>query len=171
MSARFSKFDRIILGAVFIGILMVGIGVIIALQKSDESLTATKDIAQKTDRNFNVSVSNFIDRQITDQKRGNTTIGIILPVLLDIDEDVEQIKTALNISRGTQEDLLIMNYNGSHLDINNATTILVPNFRELLGVQNLTGTANVLGNTTLPINISPVVGPIVGAIASANSSR
>jgi hypothetical protein len=155
-SSIFGWFDRLILGAIFVGVLMVGIGMIKALEAATEAVIAskvaineTREVADKADRNFNATTGAAEDRRISDQKRGNATIGLFLPVLLDIDEDVEQLKAKQNITRGiSPEDLLVIDFNGTHLNINNSTSIFVPSFRELLGATNASGNADILGNNS-----------------------
>jgi hypothetical protein len=140
----FSGFDRAILGAIFVGIVLVGLGMIFSLQASTEAVNVAKETSDKADRNFIATTDSAEARRVSDQTRGNQTIGIFMPVLLDIDEDIEQIKRALKITAGKSDDLWYIRFNNTHLNINNQTFIFVPNFRQLLGVSNASGNADVL---------------------------
>jgi hypothetical protein len=142
----FCWFDRIILGAIFIGVMLVGWGMIKALEASTEAVIVAKSVSDKSDRNFNATTSAAEYKRESDQKRGNATIGLFLPVLLDVEEDIEQLKARHNVTRGQPDDLLVIDFNGSYLNINNQTSIFVPNFRELLGATNASGNADVLGD-------------------------
>jgi hypothetical protein len=140
----FSWFDRAILGAIFAGIVLVGLGMIFSLQAASDAVIIAKQTSGKADRNFVATTDSAESRRVSDQVRGNQTIGIFLPMLLDVDEDIEQIKRHLNISSGGDDDLWYIRFNGSHLNINNQTFISIPNFRQLLGVTNSSDNADVL---------------------------
>jgi hypothetical protein len=140
----FCIFDRIILAAIFVGIILLGYGMLRALEVGTVAVNQAQEISKKADRNFIATTQAAEAKRIADQARGNATIGIILPVLLDIDEDVEQLKKIHNISRGGTDDYWVIDFNGTSLSINNQTTVFVPNFRQLLGLENSTGNADIL---------------------------
>lgn len=150
----FGWFDRLILGAIFIGIILVGSGVIYSNTIVKEAVNIAKDVEKKADRNLIATLRLAEIRREADMERSNATIGLFLPVLLDIDEDIEQLKTVHNITRGALGDLLFIDYNGTHLKIQNDTTIAIPDFRDLLGIQNNTGTADIVSNVSLSFRMN-----------------
>jgi hypothetical protein len=54
----FSWFDRAILGAIFIGLVLVGIGVIHALNAAVESIEVSKGVVKVTDKILNATFEN-----------------------------------------------------------------------------------------------------------------
>ena len=67
-------------------------------------------------------------RELADA-RGNTTVGCILRVLADIDEDVELLKSKMNISRDSAHDKIHVDINGTHIiyrDGQNVTYTIPP---------------------------------------------
>lgn len=111
---------------------------------------ASSQIIAGSDRNYeallNVTSQNEQNRnegEVQQARQSNASLAVFLPLLLDTDEDIEQIKRAMNISE-LPDDKIHIRYNGTFITVTNDRfngTLDIPNF-------NITSSQSVLGNET-----------------------
>lgn len=92
--------------------------------------STANNINAKADRNFKQLAN--VSEQGAEQREAinNASLAVFLPLLLDTDEDIEQVKDALNIS-DLPKDLIHIDYNGTFITVTNDRfngTIDIPEF-------------------------------------------
>lgn len=79
-----------------------------------------KKIIENSDRNFQAVINASMRGEADRARAGNSTLALFLPLILDTDEDIEQIKRVLNITREEPADRIRIDFNGTHVRIENA---------------------------------------------------
>jgi hypothetical protein len=91
------------------------------LQSQTANTTVQNEkIIENTDKNFKAVINASKKGELDRARAGNSTLALFLPLILDTDEDIEQIKRALNITRDQPADRIKIDFNGTHVTIDNA---------------------------------------------------
>jgi hypothetical protein len=90
------------------------------------------------DRTLDEILENRNQNVIADQQRALllNLSKISIPLILDTDEDIEQMKTKLNITRDSPDDKIHIDVNTTHITIDNGTTIEIADFIPLTQINN-----------------------------------